>query len=89
LPCGALCFLVAGIISTRTVNLSLIVAVRPDHAKVASTSRRLQRFFLHVRRGDDRSASLVTALIGTPAPRTQALDGTNWKVNRPGFAGGS
>jgi hypothetical protein len=40
--------LVLGVISARTVNLTHIAAERPTRAKVASTYRRLQRFFQQV-----------------------------------------
>lgn len=40
-----LCLLVLGMISSRTVNLTHIAAERPARAKVASTYRRLQRFW--------------------------------------------
>ncbi len=44
-----LCLLVLGVISARTVNLTHIATERPGRAKVASTYRRLQRFFQQVR----------------------------------------
>lgn len=77
-----LCLLVAGIVSTRTVNLSHIAAERPGRTLVASTCRRLQRFFQHVRLGDNWVVPLVVAVIGTPAPWTLALDRTNWTVGQ-------
>ena len=43
-----LCLLVLGMISAQTVNLSHIASERPTRAKVASTYRRLQRFFQQV-----------------------------------------
>lgn len=77
-----LCLLVAGIISTRTVNLSHIAAERPGRVSVASTYRRLQRFFQHVRLGDDWVVPLVVALIGSGPPWVLCLDRTNWKVGQ-------
>lgn len=77
-----LCLLVAGIVSTRTVNLSHIAAERPGLARVASTYRRLQRFFQYVQLGDDWAAPLVVALVGSPAPWTLCLDRTNWKIGK-------
>lgn len=44
-----LCLIVVGMISARTVNLSHLACERPTTALVASTYRRLQRFFQHVR----------------------------------------
>ena len=61
-----LCLLVLGVISARTVNLTHIAAERPARAKVASTYRRLQRFFQQVALPDDWSVSIVMSLIGNP-----------------------
>ena len=46
-----LCLIVVGMISARTVNLSHLASERPSTALIASTYRRLQRFFQHVRLG--------------------------------------
>ena len=46
-----LCLIVVGMVSARTVNLSHLACERPTTALVASTYRRLQRFFQHVRLG--------------------------------------
>ncbi len=59
-----LCLIVVGMISARTVNLSHLACERPSRALVASTYRRLQRFFQHVRLGRDWSAPLVVGLLG-------------------------
>ena len=40
-----LCGIVVGMISARTVNLSHFASERPGTALIASTYRRLQRFF--------------------------------------------
>ena len=40
-----LCLIVVGMVSARTVNLSHLACERPTTALVASTYRRLQRFF--------------------------------------------
>lgn len=77
-----LCLLVAGIISTRTVNLSHIAAERPGRVSVASTYRRLQRFFQHARLDDDWVVPLVMALIGSRPPWVLCLDRTNWKLGQ-------
>ena len=58
-----LCLIVVGMISARTVNLSHLACERPTTALVASTYRRLQRFFQHVRLG----AGLVGAAGGRAA----------------------
>ena len=77
-----LCLLVAGIISTRSVNLSHIAAERPGRVSVASTYRRLQRFFQHVRLDDDWVVPLVVSLIGSRPPWVLCLDRTNWKLGQ-------
>ncbi|WP_420380707.1 transposase [Marivita sp.] len=77
-----LCLLVLGIISARTVNLTHIAAERPARAKVASTYRRLQRFFQQVILPDDWSVGIVMALIGNPSRWYLCLDRTNWKIGK-------
>lgn len=67
-------------ISARTVNLSHLACERPATALVASTYRRLQRFFQHVRLGADWSAPLVVGLLGLVGPWRLALDRTQWKL---------
>jgi hypothetical protein len=75
-----LCLIVIGMISARTVNLSHIASERPREALIASTYRRLQRFFQHVRLAPDWSAPLVIRLLGLKGPWRLALDRTQWKV---------
>ncbi len=75
-----LCLIVVGMISARTVNLSHLACERPSTALVASTYRRLQRFFQHVRLGADWSAPLVVGLLGLDGPWRLALDRTQWKL---------
>jgi hypothetical protein len=75
-----LCLIVVGMISARTVNLSHLACERPTTALVASTYRRLQRFFQHVRLGPDWSAPLVVGLLGLDGPWRLALDRTQWKL---------
>ena len=77
-----LCLLVIGMISARTVNLIHIAAERPARAKVASTYRRLQRFFQQVILPDDWSVGIVMALIGNPDRWYVYLDRTNWKIGK-------
>ena len=72
-----LCLLILGMISARTVNLSHLAAERPGHALIASTYRRLQRFFQHVSLADDWAVALVTALLGHTGPWYLCLDRTN------------
>lgn len=75
-----LCLIVVGMVSARTVNLSHLACERPTTALVASTYRRLQRFFQHVRLGPDWSAPLVVGLLGLDGPWHLALDRTQWKL---------
>jgi hypothetical protein len=75
-----LCLIVVGMISARTVNLSHLACERSTTALVASTYRRLQRFFQHARLGSDWSAPLVIALLGLAGPWRLALDRTQWKL---------
>jgi hypothetical protein len=77
-----LCLLVLGMISARTVNLTHIAAERPSRAKVASTYRRLQRFFQQVILPEDWSVGIVMALIGNPDRWHLCLDRTNWKIGK-------
>lgn len=51
-----LCMILLGMISARTVNLTHIASERPSRAMVASTYRRLQRFFQYVCLPEDWSA---------------------------------
>ena len=76
-----LCLIVVGMIGARTVNLSHVACERPGTALVASTYRRLQRFFQHVSLGPDWSAPLVVGLLGLGGgPWHLALDRTQWKL---------
>lgn len=77
-----LCMLLLGMISARTVNLTHIATERPSRALVASTYRRLQRFFQHVVLPEDWAVGLVVALIGRPGQWYLCLDRTNWKIGR-------
>lgn len=77
-----LCLLVLGMISARTVNLTHIATERPARAKVASTYRRLQRFFQQVRLPENWSVGIVIALIGNPDRWYLCMDRTNWKIGK-------
>ena len=74
------CLIVVDMVSAQTVNLSHLACERPSTALVASTYRRLQRFFQHVRLGADWSAPLVVGLLGLDGPWHLALDRTQWKL---------
>jgi len=66
-----LCLIVIGMVSARTVNLSHLACERPATAQPASTYRRLQRFFQHVRLGQDWALPLLG--VGTRAVRNRTL----------------
>jgi hypothetical protein len=75
-----LCMLVVGMIGARTVNLGHIASGGARDVQIASTYRRLQRFFQHVDLGADWAAPIVARLIGPAGGWTLALDRTNWKI---------
>jgi hypothetical protein len=76
-----LAMLTLGMISARTVNLAHLAPERgAAGVKLASTYRRLQRFFQHVRLPQDWVAQAVAGLAGGPQRRVLVLDRTNWKV---------
>ncbi len=77
-----LILLIVGMIGSRTVNLSHVASERGSAAQPASTYRRLQRFFQHVRPGEDWAARLIPSLLGLTGQRILCLDRTNWKLGK-------
>ena len=75
-----LAMLITGMISARTVNLSHLASERAGEVSMASTCRRLQRFFQHVRLPQDWAAALIVKLSGVRAPWYPCLDRTNWRI---------
>jgi DDE family transposase len=77
-----LALIVVAMVSARTVNLSHLAAERPGGALVASTYRRLQRFFQHVRLEQDWAAPMVEKLTGLKGSNKWylALDRTQWQI---------
>jgi len=79
-----LALIVVAMISARTVNLSHLAAERPGPTLVASTYRRLQRFFQHVRPGRDLgpdwAAPIAAELAGLQGRWYLALDRTQWRI---------
>lgn len=75
-----LCMLVVGMVGARTVNLGHIASAGARGVQIASTYRRLQRFFQHVDLGPDWAVLIVARLIGSAGAWTLALDRTNWKI---------
>ncbi len=49
--------------------------------KIASTYRRLQRFFQHVIPDEDWAARLIVTLLGVKGSWTLCLDRTNWQID--------
>ena len=77
-----LCLLITAMVSARTVNLSHLAAERASEVLVASTYRRLQRFFQYVRPPEDWAAQLIVALSGAKPPWLLCLDRTNRKIGK-------
>lgn len=75
-----LALIVMGMIGSRTVNLTHIASGWPAGVRVASTYRRLQRFFQYVDMGPDWAAPLIIRLLGLTGSWHLCLDRTTWKV---------
>jgi len=75
-----LSLIVVGMVSARTVNLSHLAAGRPGSTLIASTYRRLQRFFQHVQLGPDWAAPLIGRMLQGARCWDLALDRTQWRV---------
>jgi len=73
--------ILVGLIGARTVNLAHLASERgSDRAALASTYRRLQRFFQHVCLPQDWAAPVIAQLAGGAERRTLVMDRTNWKI---------
>ena len=75
----------AGLANCRTVNLSHPSSRFPGDAPLASSYRRLQRFFQYVRLDEDVVARLIARLPDLSGPKLPALDRTNWKPGKAGI----
>lgn len=76
-----LCYLVISMVSSRTVNLSHLANESLGRGQIASSYRRLQRFFQHVTLTPDWSAPLIVWLLGMTNRRWYlCLDRTNWRI---------
>jgi hypothetical protein len=75
-----LCMLVVGMVGARTVNLGHVATEAGRSVQIASTYRRLQRFFQHVDLGADWAVPLIAQLVGAAGTWTLVLDRTNWKI---------
>ncbi|WP_168880246.1 IS4 family transposase, partial [Rhizobium sp. P28RR-XV] len=74
-----LAVLIAGLVQSRTVNLSHLAVHMSGPACYASKYRRLQRFFQFVRLDQAVAARLVVSMLNLDRPKMLALDRTNWK----------
>ena len=73
--------IVVGLIGARTVNLAHLASERGSACvALASTYRRLQRFFQHVSLPQDWAATMIAEFAGGADKRTLVIDRTNWKV---------
>ncbi len=77
-----LSWLIVGLVNARTVNLSHLASQCSGAAQVASSYRRLQRFFQYVTLEGDWLALVVVKLLRLKGPWVLCLDRTNWKVGR-------
>ncbi len=77
-----LCLLITAMVSARTVNPSHLAAERASEVLVASTYRRLQRFFQYVRLPEGWAVKVIIALSGAQPPWLPCLDRTNWKIGK-------
>lgn len=75
-----LAVLIAGLVQSRTVNLSHLAVHLPGPARPASKYRRLQRFFQFVPLDQEVAARLVVRMLDLSRPKYLALDRTNWKL---------
>lgn len=75
-----LSMLVVGMIGARTVNLGHIATEAGRGVLIASTYRRLQRFFQHVELDAEWAVAIIARLIGSSGAWMLALDRTTWKV---------
>jgi hypothetical protein len=66
--------LIAGLVQSRTVNLSHLAVHLSGPACLASKYRRLQRFFQFVRLDQDLAARLVVHMLNLERPKYLALD---------------
>lgn len=72
--------LMAGLVQSRTVNLSHLAVHLSGPACLASKYRRLQRFFQFVRLDQAVAARIVVHMLDLERPKYLALDRTNWKL---------
>src|SRR5215212_7861172 len=77
------CVLVVGVLLSRTVNLGHLACMIPTRAEMASSYRRLQRFFEQVILDGSQLARVIVRITGLGSgPWLLALDRTCWKFGR-------
>lgn len=81
-----LCPLVLGMVSARSMNLSHIASQRSGTVQTASSYRRLQRFFQHVRLDEDWALPLLIRLPGPHGSWLLALGRMNWQIGKTEFS---
>lgn len=77
-----LSWLIVGLVNARAVNPSHLASQCSGSAQLASSYRRLQRFFQNVPLDGDWLALAVVKLLRLKGPWVLCLDRTNWKVGR-------
>ena len=75
-----LCLLIVGMVSARTVNLGAHRLRAARDGATASTYRRLQRFFQHVRLGGTGRCRSSRGCVGPARRWTLVLDRTKWSI---------
>jgi hypothetical protein len=81
--CETLGWLIAGIVTAGTVNLTRLAAYLDSPAQITSVHRRLERFFHDVRLNEADVAQLVVAALSLAAkPWHLAIDRTNWQFGK-------
>ena len=75
-----LCLIVVGMVSARTVNLSHLACERPGTVLMASTYRRLQRFFRATSGSEQTGRRRWWWGSSVEGPWHLALDRTQWKI---------
>jgi hypothetical protein len=81
--CETLGWLIASILTARTVNLMRLAACIDSAAQITSVHRRLERFFSDVRLNEADVARLVVAALSLAAkPWHLAIDRTNWQFGK-------
>jgi hypothetical protein len=77
------CVLIVGVLTSRTVNLTLLAGGFANRAEISSNYRRLQRFFQQVSLDFDAIARFIVRFMGVEdGPWMLVIDRTNWKFGK-------